>query len=138
MKSTSGCCFSLGSRAISWLSRKHKLVALSSAEAKYMAANLASCKAIWLRKLLMVLFDEVLYTTMIHYDNQSCVKLSGNPVFHDRSKHIEIRYNFIRDCVQKDYVKLQYVPTDEQIADILTKPLVKGKFVYFMDKLRVV
>jgi hypothetical protein len=137
-KSTSGCCFSLGSGAISWFSRKQKSVALSSAEAEYMAASLASCEAIWLRKLLMGLFDQELDTTVIHCDNQSCIKLSENPVFHDRSKHIEIRYHFIRDCVQKGTVKLQYVPTGEQIADILTKPLVKGKFVFFRDKLGVV
>jgi hypothetical protein len=59
-------------------------------------------------------------------------------VFHDRSKHIEIRYHFIRDRVLKGAVKLQYIPTDEQLADIFTKPLVKGKFVFFRDKLRVV
>jgi hypothetical protein len=59
-------------------------------------------------------------------------------MFHDRSKHIEIRYHFIRDRVLKGAVKLQYIPTDEQLADILTKPLVKGKFVFFQDKLGVV
>jgi hypothetical protein len=137
-KSTSGCCFNLGSGAISWFSRKQKSVALSSAEAEYMAASLASFEAIWLQKLLMGLFDQVLDTTVIHCDNQSCIKLFENLVFYDRPKHIEIRYHFIRDCVQKGFVKLQYVPTGEQIADILTKPLVKGKFVYFRDKLGVV
>jgi hypothetical protein len=74
---------------------------------------------------------------LIHCDNQSCVKLSENPVFHDRSKHIEIKYHFIRDMVQKGAVKLQYISTDEQIADILTKPLSKVKFEYFRDKLGV-
>ena len=83
----------------------------------------------------MGLFDQVLDTTVIHCDNQNYIKLSENHVFHDRSKHIEIRYHFIWDCVQKGSVKLQYVPTGEQIAEILTKPLVKGKFVYFKDKL---
>lgn len=74
---------------------------------------------------------------MIHCDNQSCVKLSENPIFHDRSKHIEIRYHFIRDMVQKGAVRLQYISTDEQIANILTKPLSRVKFVYFRDKLGV-
>jgi hypothetical protein len=137
-KSTSGCCFSLGSGATSWFSRTHKSIALSYAEAEYMAASLASCEASWLQKLLMGLFDLVLDTTVIHCDNQSCIKLSENPVFHDRSKYIEIRYHFIQYYVQKGSVKLQYVPTGEQIADILTQPLVKGKFVYFEDKLGVV
>jgi hypothetical protein len=73
---------------------------------------------------------------MIHCDNQSCIKLSENPMFHDRSKHIEIRYHFIRDRVQKGVVKLQHISIDEHIVDILTKPLVKGKFVYFMRQTR--
>ena len=60
---------------------------------------------------------------MIYCDNQSCINLTENPVFHDRSKHIEIMYHFIRDCVQKGVVKLEYIPTDEQVADILTKSL---------------
>jgi hypothetical protein len=133
-KSTSGC-FRLGSGATSWFRWKQKSVALSSIEVEYMETILASCEAIWLRTLLMGLFTQVLNTTVIHCDNQSYIKLSKNLVFHDRSKHIEIRYHFIRDYVHKRSVKLQYVPTGEQIADILTKPLVKGKFVYFRDKL---
>jgi hypothetical protein len=75
---------------------------------------------------------------VIHCDNQSCIKISENLVFHDKSKHIEIRYSFIGDNVQKGVVKLQHISTDKQIADILTNPLVKGKFVYFRDKLGVV
>jgi hypothetical protein len=66
------------------------------------------------------------------------VKLSENLVFHDKSKHIEIKYHYIRDMVQKGVVKLQYVTTNEQIADVLTKPLSRVKFVYFRDKLGVV
>jgi hypothetical protein len=71
---------------------------------------------------------------LIHWDNQSCVNISENPVFNDRSKHIEIKYHFIRDMVQKGVVKLQYISTDEQIEDILTKPMSKAKFKYFKDK----
>ena len=63
-----------------------------------------------------------------HYcDNQSCVELSENPMFHDKSKHIEPKYHFIRDKIQKGTVKLQFIPKDQQIVDILTKPLAKGK-----------
>jgi hypothetical protein len=130
--------FQLGVSSDFLVQQETASVALSSAEAEYMAASLASCEAIWLRKLLTGLFDQELEPTMIHCDNQSCIKLSENPVFHDRSKHIEIRYHFIRDRVLKGAVKLQYIPTDEQLADILTKPLVKGKFVFFRDKLGVV
>ena len=94
-KSTSGCCFHLGFALISWMSRKQKLVALSTAEAEYIAAIMASCEAFWLRKLFSELFGHVLDTIVILCDNQSGIRLSKNPVFHDRSKHIDIRYHFI-------------------------------------------
>ena len=81
-------------------------VALSIAEAEYVAACLASCEAVWLRKLLSNLFDLQLYATCIYYDNHSCVKFSKNPVFHDKSKHIEIKYHHIKDMVQRGVVKL--------------------------------
>jgi hypothetical protein len=98
-KSTSGGCFSLGSTMVSWFSRKQTYVALNSTEIEYMAASLASCEAILLRKLLAWLLGQVLEPMVIYCDNQSCVKLSENPLFHDRSKHIEIRYHFIRNRV---------------------------------------
>ena len=75
--------------------------------------------------------------TCIHCDNLSCVKLSENLVFHDKSKHIEIKYHYIRDKVQRGVLKLQYVVTDEQIADVLTNPLARVKFEYFMENLGV-
>jgi hypothetical protein len=96
-KSTSGCCFELGSGVVSWFSRKQKSMALSSTEAEYMAASQASCEPICLRKLLVGLFGHEFRPTVIHCDNQSCIKLFENPVFHDRSKHIEIKYHFICD-----------------------------------------
>jgi hypothetical protein len=123
---------------VSWFSRKQKSVALSSAEAEYMAASQASCEALWLRKMLVGLFGVQLRPTVIYCDNQSCIKLSKNPVFHDRPKHIEIRYHFIHDYVQRGVVELQYISTDEQVADILSKALNRGKFVIFRDKLGVV
>jgi hypothetical protein len=134
-KSTSGCCLSLGSGLVCWFSRKQKSVALSSAEVEYMAASQANCEAIWLRKMLVDLFGQEMPPTVIHCDNQSCIKLSKNPVFHDRSKHIEIKYHFIRDWVQRGAVQLQYVSTDDQVADILTKALPRHKHVYFRDKM---
>jgi hypothetical protein len=136
-KSTSGYCFSLGSAMISWSSRKQGSIAQSTAEAEYIAASVASREAVWLRKLLSDLFSAELEPTVIHCDNQSCIKLSENPVFHDRSKHIEMRYHYVRDMVQKNILSIQYVPTAEQTTDILTKPLSLTKFVYFRDKLGV-
>ena len=77
-------------------------------------------------------------TTVILCNNQICIKMTENPMFHDRSKHIEIRYFYIRDMMQKGAIKLQYVSTDEQVADMLMKPLSRVKFEYFRDKLGVV
>ena len=84
------------------------------------------------------LFNLELDTTMILCDNQSCIKMTENLVFHDRSKHIEIRYFYIRDMMQKGAIKLQYVSIDEQVFDVLTKPLSQVKFEHFQDKLGVV
>eukprot|EP00253_Pinus_taeda_P001613 PITA_01613 len=73
--------------------------------------------------------------TVIHCDNHSCIKFVEIHEFHDRPKHIKIRYHFIKDRVQRGVVKLQYISIEEQMADALTKPLVKGKFVKYQDKL---
>jgi hypothetical protein len=80
----------------------------------------------------------VLDSTVIYYDNQSYVNLLEKPVFHDKSKHIEIKYYFLCDKVQRGEVVLQYISTDEQTADILTKPLSKINFSYFRGKLGLV
>ena len=90
-KSTLGCYFSMGLGVISWFSRKQSCVALSIVEAEYVIACLDSCEEMWLRKLLSNFFDLQLDATFIYCNNQSCVKLSKNLVFHDKSKHIEIK-----------------------------------------------
>jgi hypothetical protein len=103
-----------------------------------MAASQASCEAIWLHKMSVGLFGQEMSPIVIHCDNQSCIKLSENPLFHDRSKHIEIRYHFIHEWVHRGAVQLQYVSTYDQVADILTKALPRGKHVYFRDKMGLV
>jgi hypothetical protein len=123
---------------ISWSSWKQGSIAQSTAEAEYIAASAASREAVWLRKLLSNLFNAELEPTVIQCDNQSYIKLFENPMFHDKSKHIEMRYHCVRDMVQKNILSIQYVPMAEQTADILTKPLSLTKFVYFRDKLGVV
>jgi hypothetical protein len=137
-KSILGCCFGLGSTVVSWFNQKQKSVALSSAEVEYMVASHAICEAIWLCKLLVGIFGVQIRPTVIYCDNQSCIKLFENPIFHDRSKHIEIRYHFIWDYVQRGAIELQYISTDEQVADVLMKALGRGKFVPLGDKLGVV
>eukprot|EP00253_Pinus_taeda_P003201 PITA_03201 len=112
-KSTSRCCFSLDSASISWMSRKQKSMSLSTAEAEYIAASMSSCEVVWLRKLFSEVFGYTLDTTVILCDNQSGIRLSENPVFHDRSKHIDIRYHFIRDMVQRGAIRLHHIDTDE-------------------------
>ena len=112
-------------------------MALSIEKVEYVIAYLDSCEALWLRKILSNLFDLHLDATCIYCDNQSCVKLSKNQVFHDKSKEIKIKYHYIRDMVQRGVVELQYVATDEHIADVLNKPLARVKFDYFREKLGV-
>ena len=97
-----------------------------------------SSEVVWLRKMLVHLFDEEIDVTDILCDNQSCIKMTENLVFHDKSKHIEIKYHFIRDMVQKGAVKIKYVPTKEQVTDVLTVLLSHVKFEYFLDKLGLV
>eukprot|EP00253_Pinus_taeda_P004850 PITA_04850 len=94
-KSISGGIFNLGSVAISWYNKKQRSVALSSVEAEYMAASQAACEAIWMWKILVGLFGQRMDPTMINCDNHSCIKLSENPIFHDRSKHIDIQYHHL-------------------------------------------
>jgi hypothetical protein len=84
------------------------------------------------------LFDLEMEATVILCDNQSCIKMTENTVFHDKSKHIEIQYHYIYDMVQRGAVKLQYVGTHERVADVLTKPLSRVKFEHFRDKLGIV
>jgi hypothetical protein len=112
-KNTSGCCFSLGSTLISWKSRKQSSIALSTTEVEYIVACSTSCEAIWLRKLLTGLIDLEMEATSILCDNQRCIKMTENLVFHDNSKNIEIRYHYIRDMVQRGSINLQYISTEE-------------------------
>jgi hypothetical protein len=101
-------------------------VALSTPEANYISVCL------W--KLLAGLFRQMLDPTVIHCDNKSCVKLSENLVSHDSSKHVKIKFHYIRDMVLRKEVLMQYLPPDEQIVDVLTKTLSKSKLEYFRDK----
>ena len=102
-----------------------------------MAASLAACEAIWMRKILVDLFGSHLDPTVIHCDNQSCIKISISHVFHDRSKHIDIQYDHIRGCVQWKIMLLHYIPMEDQDADILTKVLGRSKFEYHRGRIGV-
>eukprot|EP00253_Pinus_taeda_P003086 PITA_03086 len=112
-KSTYGGIFNLGSAAVSWHNKKQRSVALSSVEVEYMATSHAACEAIWMRKILVGLFGQMMDPIVIYCDNQSCIKLPQNRVFHDRSKHIDICYDHLRDCVVKRILMLLYVSPEE-------------------------
>eukprot|EP00253_Pinus_taeda_P014487 PITA_14487 len=112
-RSTIGGCFTLGVAMVSWMSRNQDPVALSSAKAKYVAACEVGKEVVWLRKLLIDLFERALGPNVINCDNQSCIKMFGDLVFHSRTKHIKNKFHFIRNLVQDRIVKLEYVPIDE-------------------------
>ncbi|KAK4269228.1 hypothetical protein QN277_022414 [Acacia crassicarpa] len=136
--STSGYCFSTGSAVVSWCSKKQEIVALSSTEAEYVAATMAAQECVWLERLIEDMLQEVDYAVEIRCDNESAVKLASNPVFHARTKHIEVRYHFIREKVLNEEIKLTGVQTKAQVADIFTKALVKPKFQNLRSALGVV
>jgi hypothetical protein len=137
-RSTSGWMFSLAGSPISWSSKRQKTVALSSCEAEYMAATEATKEAVWLRQLLKELrisdIDISLPTT-IAIDNNSAMKLSRNPEFHARTKHISMRHHFIRERINEGDVKLERVDTKNNIADLLTKALPRPRFGELVEKM---
>ncbi|KAJ1685792.1 hypothetical protein LUZ63_017182 [Rhynchospora breviuscula] len=121
-KSTSGTCQFLGGSLVSWSSRKQTSVALSTAEAEYVAAGSCCTQLLWMMQTLRD-YELKFQKVPILCDNTSAILISKNPVLHSRTKHIEIRHHFIRDHVEKGDVELVHVDTKEQIADIFTKPL---------------
>lgn len=138
MKSTSGYAFLLGTNICSWLSKKQKVVAQSSAEAEYVAAAKATSQAIWLRRILEDIGEKQQEATILFCDNKSAISIAKNPVNHERTKHIAIKYHFIRDAVEQGEIQLEYCKTQEQLADIFTKALPKEKFCYLRERIGVV
>lgn len=122
-KSTSGYVFCLAGAAVSWRAKKQKLVALSTVEAEYIGYSEAAREGIWLQRLLSEMTGEVPSPISIFCDNQGAIEITKNPKFHERTKHIDIKYHFIRSAYEEDKIDLQYIPTTEQSADIMTKPL---------------
>ncbi|XP_062182205.1 secreted RxLR effector protein 161-like [Phragmites australis] len=127
-KGTSGILFFLGKSLVSWQSLKQRIVALSSCEAEYIAATTATSQGVWLARLLGELKGREADTTELGMDNKSALALSKNPVFHERSKHIQTRYHYIRECVENGSICASFVSTKDQLADILTKALGRVRF----------
>jgi hypothetical protein len=128
-KSTSGYVFKVFGNTVSWSSRKQKTVNLSSTEAEYVALTEAVCEAKWIRKLLIELGIDCNGPIPIFEDNQSCIVIAEEPREHRRMKHINIKYNFIREAIINNEVKIEYKASNEQVADIMTKGLGRNLFV---------
>jgi len=113
------------------------VVALSSCGAEYIVATTAACQGIWLAWLLAELQDKKPGIINLKIDSQSAIQLSKNPVFHDRSKHIDVRYHFIRECIEENRVIVESTGTKDQLADILTKALGREQFCELRSRLGV-
>ena len=127
--STTGNLFLMSGGPVSWTSKKQPIVTLSTTEAEYVALSTATQEAVWIRKLLSDFGVSPRQATTVMEDNQGAICLARNPVTHSRSKHIDVRYHYIREALNEGIIDLQYCPTHDMIADTLTKPLPKRRFV---------
>ncbi|CAG7637709.1 unnamed protein product [Allacma fusca] len=126
-KSTTGTSIFLNDGIMSWTSQKQPCLALSSTEVEYIALASGASEAVLLRSLMQELDFPQSERTQILVDNQTAIRLVKNPEMHSRTKHIDVRYHYIRELVEDEQISVDYIPTTEQLADGLTKPLMKGK-----------
>nr|GEX08944.1 hypothetical protein [Tanacetum cinerariifolium] len=127
-RSTTGYVFLYGSSPVSWCSKRQPTLSLSTTEAEYQAAAMAAAQeCVWLVELLRNLNQRVVYPVQLWCDNISAIKLAQNPVFHARTKHIEVHYHFIREKVLNEEISLEEISSEEQVADALTKGLTSVK-----------
>ncbi|XP_071699006.1 uncharacterized mitochondrial protein AtMg00810-like [Rutidosis leptorrhynchoides] len=136
-RSTSGYCVYLGDNLLSWSSKRQPTVSRSSAEAEYRGVANVVAESCWLRNLLLELCCPISKATLVFCDNVSAIYLSGNPVQHQRTKHIELDIHFVREKVSRGQVRILHVPTRFQIADIFTKGLPRLLFEEFRSSLRI-
>jgi hypothetical protein len=135
-KSTSGMCQFLGRSLVSWSSKKQTFVALSTAEAEYIPAGQCCAQLLWMRQTLRY-FCYNLSKVPLLCDNESAICLTDNPVEHSRTNHIDIRHHFLRDHQQKGDIDVYDISTENQLADIFTKPLDEKRFCRLRSELNV-
>ncbi|RWS05910.1 gag-pol polyprotein-like protein, partial [Dinothrombium tinctorium] len=128
-RSTSGCVIMMNGGAVSWLSQKQRSVALSTTESEYISACTSAKEIVWLRQLLLDLSFNVEKPIDLYCDNMSAIKLIRNPEFHKRTKHIDVQYHFVREKYEQRIIDVKFVDTNDQLADILTKPLASAVFL---------
>jgi len=134
-RSYTGYAFILGGSPVSWESRKQRTVALSSTEAEYMALSEAAKEAIYLKRLLTELGFYELAEVKVYIDNNGARKLAENPVFHNRTKHIDVRHHFVREAIEREHLTVSYTTTEDMAADMLTKGLAGPKLRKCIDLL---
>jgi hypothetical protein len=134
LKSTTGYCTFINDNLVSWQTKKQSTVALS-AEAEYMAINDCAKEIMWMRMLLTELNITITTPTTIYVDNQPAIRISENDSDHDRTKHIDIKHYYIRDLINEGSIKLEWISTHNQLADIFTKALGKHIFTSLRDQL---
>jgi hypothetical protein len=131
----SGYAFIIHGGAVSWSAKRQEIVLLSTTESEYIAATHAAKEALWLRSLIQQLFDTTLSPITLFSDNQSAIALTKDHQYHARTKHIDIRYHFIRWIVEQGSIRLVYCPTDDMVANTFTKALPSAKVKYFAAEL---
>ena len=136
-KSTSGYVFQIGRSSITWRSKRQSIIALSSTEAEYVSLSQATQEAVWLRQLLNDVGFKQVMPTILYEDNQGAISLSKNPKLNSRTKHIDIKFHYVRQAVNEKTIETNYCPTEEMAADIFTKSLSKVKFEKFRIMLGV-
>lgn len=136
-KSVSSFYVSLGGCPISWKSKKKPTISLSSAEAEYRALRMVVVEVSWLIRLLGDMGLSFFSPVPIFYDSQVALHIAKNPVFHERTKHIEIDCHFVRDCLSSGMISLHFVRSSDQLADIFTKALHGASHHSLLDKLGV-
>ncbi|KAI3669613.1 hypothetical protein L6452_40903 [Arctium lappa] len=133
-KSTTGSCQLLGGNLVSWSSKKQHSVSTSTSEVEYVAAGSCCAQILWMKNQLQD-YDQFYSRVPILCDNSSAIAIANNPVLHSRSKHIDIRYHFIRDHISKGDIELHFIPTDFKLADLFTKPLDEARFNFLIGSL---